>query len=106
MNEPEVSAPNRAVRSALFYNSLHRYRNLLRKLWWLLVVTLVLGLGGAGYVVWVTPPSYVSLGRMIMSIKINTSGGTGSSFTEELNNFLGTQGALMKSAGPWSWTSA
>ena len=99
MNETEVSAPNRAVRSAVFYNSLHRYRNLLRKLWWVLVGTLLLGLGIAAYLVWITPASYVSFGRMIMSIKINTTGGTGSSFTEELNNFLGTQAALMKSAG-------
>src|SRR5436309_788287 len=98
MNETDVpAAPNRAVRSAQFYNYLHRYRNLLRKRWWVLPITILLGLGIQAAWLWKAPPRYFSVGRMIMSIKITTSTGTGSGFAEEFSNFLGTQAALMKS---------
>ena len=41
------------------------------------------------------PPTFASVGRMIVSIKLNIA--EGSVYTEELSNFLGTQAALMQS---------
>jgi polysaccharide biosynthesis transport protein len=98
MNETDAPAPNRSARSAHFYNHLHRYRNLLRKRWWVLPITILLGMAIQAVRLWNTPPSYFSVGRMIMSIKITTTTGTGTGFAEELSNFLGTQRELMLSA--------
>jgi len=58
---------------------------------------IIIGLGVQAYRVMTAKPAFVSVGRMIMSIKITTTG-TGTGFTEEFFNFLGTQQALMKSA--------
>ena len=44
---------------------------------------------------WCSAPAFASLGRMIVSIKLNIA--EGSVYTEELSNFLGTQAALMQS---------
>src|SRR5712691_2905369 len=99
MHEPAVPAsPNRSARSTRFFNYWHRYRSLLRKRWWVLPITIVLGLGIAGYWQWHLPPSFVSMSRMMVSIKIQIpTGAVGPGYTEELSNFLGTQVALMKS---------
>lgn len=98
MNDIDAPASSRSARSTRFFNYLYRYRNLLVKRWWVLPITIVLALGIQTFRVWNTPPSYASFARMIMNIKINTVQGTGTGFTEEFSNFLGTQQALMKSA--------
>ncbi len=90
-----TTAHDRLNRSTRLFNHFHRYRNVLRRRWWVLPLTLCLGLGIAGFRLWQSPPSYLSFGRMIVNIKITIS--TGSVYSEELSNFLGTQAALMKS---------
>jgi uncharacterized protein involved in exopolysaccharide biosynthesis len=67
----------------------------LREKWWLLVLGAIMGSGIASGLVWYAPPAFVSVGRMIVSIKLNIA--EGSVYTEELSNFLGTQAALMQS---------
>ena len=62
----------------------------------MLVLGVVAGLAIAGVFVWYAPPSFASVARMIVSIKLNIA--EGSVYTEELSNFLGTQAALMQSA--------
>jgi capsular exopolysaccharide synthesis family protein len=91
-----TSSPDRSGRSARFFNRLHRYKNVVRRLWWALPLTIVLALGVQLYRLWQAPPAYVSVGRMIVSIKIQIP--AGSVYTEELSNFLGTQVALMRSS--------
>jgi capsular exopolysaccharide synthesis family protein len=91
-----TSSPDRSGRSARFFNRLHRYKNVVRRLWWVLPLTIVLALGVQLYRLWQAPPAYVSVGRMIVSIKIQIP--AGSVYTEELSNFLGTQVALMRSS--------
>lgn len=98
MSEHEQHSTSRSARSAHFFNYLHRYRLLLRKRWWVLLITLVLGLGVQALLIWKTPPTYISQGRMIMNIKITSTTGTGTGFSEEFSNFLGTQQQLMRSA--------
>jgi succinoglycan biosynthesis transport protein ExoP len=49
----------------------------------------------AGARLWSAAPLLASVGRMIVSIKLNIA--EGSVYTEELSNFLGTQAALMQS---------
>lgn len=91
-----TTSPDRSLRSARFFNRLHRYKNVVRRLWWVLPITILLALGVQLYRLWQAPPAYVSLGRMIVNIKIQIP--TGSVYTEELSNFLGTQVALMRSS--------
>ena len=97
MND-QVDQPrtDRSTSRAHFHARLSRYRSLLRRKWWVLVL-------GAIWWDWPSraassgpqPPSFASVGRMIVSIKLNIA--EGSVYTEELSNFLGTQAALMQS---------
>jgi polysaccharide biosynthesis transport protein len=72
-----------------------RYLALLRRRWWLLVLTISLGLCGAAWFVSQQPPAYLSSGRMMVSGQIRF--GEGAQYTEELLNFFGTQVELMQS---------
>jgi capsular exopolysaccharide synthesis family protein len=98
MNDQPAPVADRSQRSARFFNYLHRYKNLLRKRWWVLPITIAVGVTIEGFRVWKAPPSFVSMGQMIMSIKITTST-TGTGYSEEYQNFLGTQVGLMRSPG-------
>ncbi len=78
-----------------FQAKLDRYRDLLLRRWWVLLVGVALGLAGVALVSWWQPTAFVSVGRMIVSIKLAIP--EGSVYNEELGNFLGTQAALMQS---------
>src|SRR5207237_2960154 len=85
----------RSVVKARFLAKFGRYANLLRRKWWVLVLGVGLGTV-AQLVLWrLSPASFNSQGRMIVSIKLAIP--EGSVYTEELSNFLGTQAALMQS---------
>ena len=96
MNDQAVHASHdRSTSRAHFHARVSRYKNLLLEKWWVLVLGAVVGLAIQTALVWFQPPSFVSVGRMIVSIKLNIA--EGSVYTEELSNFLGTQAALMQS---------
>lgn len=84
-------ATTKAVSVARFSH----YKELLLRRWWLLAVGLTVGLGVGAAFWWCHPPVFVSVGRMIVSIKLAIP--EGSVYSEELGNFLGTQAALMRS---------
>src|SRR5947207_6176606 len=94
MNDQNVS-PTGPTSKAVFLARLDRYKNLLRRKWWILVFGTTLGLLIQGALSRLESPSFVSVGRMIVSIKLAIP--EGSVYTEELTNFLGTQAALMQS---------
>lgn len=79
---------------ARFFSKMHRYRNLFRRRWWVLVICIGLALAAMVAYIRFSPPEYVSVGQMIVSVKLNIQ--QGSLYTEELGNFLGTQAALMQ----------
>jgi capsular exopolysaccharide synthesis family protein len=87
---------DRSASKAHFEARSVRYRNLLKERWWVLVLAALIGLAIQGGIVWYQPPSFVSIGRMIVSIKLAIP--EGSVYTEELSNFLGTQAELMRSS--------
>src|SRR5674476_842966 len=89
-----ATAHDRHAWGRKFFSRVQRYRNLLLRRWWVLVVCLVLALGIEAVHIRFTPPEFISEGQMIVSIKVNTQ--QGSLYTEELGNFLGTQAALMQ----------
>jgi len=72
-----------------------RYLILVRNRWWLLLLTVSLGLCAAAWYVSQQPPAYLSTARMMVSGQIRLN--DGAQYTEELFNFFGTQVELMKS---------
>jgi capsular exopolysaccharide synthesis family protein len=74
---------------------LFRFGIVLKRLWWVPLLTVSLGLAGAAWFISNSPPSYLSTGRMMVSGKINIT--EGSMYSEELLNFFGTQIELMQS---------
>jgi succinoglycan biosynthesis transport protein ExoP len=72
-----------------------RFSLVLKRLWWIPLLTVSIALAGAAWFISNTPPSYLSTGRMMVSGKINIS--EGSMYSEELLNFFGTQIELMQS---------
>ncbi|MBN2507216.1 MAG: polysaccharide biosynthesis tyrosine autokinase [Verrucomicrobia bacterium] len=93
--QPIALTPDRPARAAQFYARLNRYRVLLQRRWWVLLTGVLMALMALGAYLWLSPPSYISVGKMIVSIKLTIP--DGSVYSEELNNFLGTQAALMES---------
>jgi succinoglycan biosynthesis transport protein ExoP len=92
--EPSLVTHDRSAWTARFFARLQRYRNLLVKRWWVLIICAGLAAGGEAVYLWLSPPKYVSVGQMIVGIKLNIE--QGALYTEELGNFLGTQAELMK----------
>lgn len=100
MNEaPAPLTENRSVRSARFQNHLHRFKNQVRRRWWVVPLAVLIGLGFQGYRLYTAPPAFTSQGRMILNIRVQTSTGAGNSYSEfgEMNNFFNTQMQLMMS---------
>ncbi len=81
--------------AAHFFARLGRYRSLLRRRGWLLLVTTLLALGVQAIIIRASKPMYLSSGRMIVAIKLSIP--EGAVYTEELSSFYGTQTELMKS---------
>jgi capsular exopolysaccharide synthesis family protein len=95
MNEEQgLVTHDRSAWTARFFSRLHRYRNLFRRRWWVLVVCMGLALAAMVAYIRNAPTEYVSVGQMIVSIRLNIQ--QGSLYSEDLGNFLGTQAALMQ----------
>jgi capsular exopolysaccharide synthesis family protein len=95
MNEEQnLAAPDRPRLTAQFFARIHRYRNLIFTHWWVLVVCAGLGVGIMALYIKLASPKFLSIGQMIVNIKLNIE--QGAFYTEDLNNFLGTQAALMQ----------
>jgi uncharacterized protein involved in exopolysaccharide biosynthesis len=73
-----------------------RFLAFLLRLWWVPVLTLLLGLGGAIAFILLNPPTFVSSGRMWETVKLRLPEGT--LFSEDIQNFLGTQAELLRSS--------
>jgi polysaccharide biosynthesis transport protein len=68
----------------------------LLKYWWVPVLTLTLGLSaGIAYLRWM-PPSFVSIARMWEPERVRLPEGT--LFSEDMQNFIGTQSELLQSS--------
>jgi len=81
------TTPDRSAARARFLGRFQRYGNLLRNKWWILVLGIVLGVA-VQLVLWqYATPSFTSVGRMIVNIKLAIP--EGSVYTEEWANFRG-----------------
>lgn len=85
-HSPAPQQPKFRVQKLLFF---------LRKYWWIPVVTLGLSLVTAIVIFFLTPPTFVSYGSMWETEKLRLP--DGAAFTEDRDNYLGTQAELMRS---------
>ncbi|MGV3531021.1 MAG: GumC family protein [Chthoniobacteraceae bacterium] len=74
---------------------LYRYFLVLKRRWWIAVLTTLAGVGVAIWCAQNLPPSYMSVARMMVSGRINLAEGV--TYTEEAGNYFGTQAELMES---------
>jgi capsular exopolysaccharide synthesis family protein len=94
-NLTESATHNRSREKAHFLASFHRYKGLLARKWWIPALCVISGLVTVWSLSWYGPPTFISVGRMIVSTKLSTQ--EASAYSEEMNNFLGTQANLMQS---------
>jgi capsular exopolysaccharide synthesis family protein len=80
-----------------FLTRLPRYKYLLRKRWWVLAVTVAIGLLGAAWRVASLPQLFVSTSRLMVTGKMSFHEES-ASYNEEASNFFGTQIEWMRSA--------
>lgn len=90
----EKSTP--ASWSNSFVTRLHRYKSLLLRRWWIPVLTICVGLFVEAFLIYQTPPSFLSNSKMMLAGKLNMS--QGAVYSEDTLNFYGTQIQLMQSS--------
>jgi capsular exopolysaccharide synthesis family protein len=90
-----TNPPVMASWSAAFLTKLHRYRALLRRRWWVLLVIVSISCVFQGVTLLRTPDSYRSEARMMVSPRMQFSDRV--NYNEEYSRFFGTQVALMQS---------
>jgi succinoglycan biosynthesis transport protein ExoP len=96
MQAPAPERQTAASWSTAFITRLHRYKSLLLRRWWIPVLTICLGLFVEAWIIYQTPPSFLSAGKMILAGKLNIS--QGAVYSEDSQNFYGTQIQLMQGA--------
>lgn len=96
MQIPAVEKFTPATWSTSFITRLHRYKTLLLRRWWIPVLTICLGLFVEAWITYQTPPSYLSQSKMMMPGQLRIP--QGAVYSEESQNFFGTQIQLMQSA--------
>ncbi len=85
-----------AAWSAALITRLHRYKALLVRRWWIPVFTVCLGVFVEAWLIYQTPPSFLSASKMMLAGKLNIA--QGAVYSEDSVNFYGTQIQLMQSA--------
>jgi uncharacterized protein involved in exopolysaccharide biosynthesis len=95
----QASAPDRPATGSWtnsFITRLHRYKALLLRRWWIPVLTICLGLFVQAWLIYQTPPSFLSTSKMMLAGKVNIA--QSAVYSEDNVNFYGTQIQLMQSA--------
>ena len=75
---------------------LYRYRNIVRRHWWILMLTIGIGLILEGYVLFTTPQLFDSLSQLVIREELIRDNNTGS-FQDTTPNFVGTAIEQLKS---------
>jgi uncharacterized protein involved in exopolysaccharide biosynthesis len=94
MNEPiPFQAGDRASGAAQFFSRVQRYKSLLKRRWWIILLTVGIAVGAQTYRASKTPLTYVSKAQMIVGNRTPLTEAAGSTYDE---NFVGTTIALLK----------
>jgi succinoglycan biosynthesis transport protein ExoP len=81
--------------STAFVTRIHRYKSLLKRRWWIPCLTVCLGLFVEAWLIFQTPPSFLSTSKMMLAGKLNVN--STAVYSEDNVNFYGTQIQLMQS---------
>ncbi len=95
----QAAAPHHSSAASLssgLITRLYRYKSLLLRRWWIPVLTICLGLFVQAWLIYQTPPSFLSASKMMLAGKLNIS--QNAVYSEDNINFFGTQIQLMQSA--------
>jgi succinoglycan biosynthesis transport protein ExoP len=95
MEAPIAERSTPAAWSTALITRLHRYKSLLQRRWWIPVLTICLGLFVEAWMIYQTPPSFLSTSKMMLGGKLNIN--QGAVYSEDNVNFYGTQIQLMQS---------
>ncbi|MEP6808715.1 MAG: polysaccharide biosynthesis tyrosine autokinase [Chthoniobacterales bacterium] len=96
MQAPAPDRPTTAPWTTSFITRLHRYKSLFRRRWWVLLLTVSLGLFIQAWLIYQSPPQFLSTSKMMLAGKLNLS--QGAVYSEDSVNFYGTQIQLMESS--------
>lgn len=92
---PNSNRRPRADSTARFFAQWHRYKKLLRTCWWVPLLAMVLMMGVQWLLLQRAGRLYVSTGQMIVNVKLSIP--SQNTYSEEFENFFGTQVTLMQS---------
>ena len=96
MQAPALDRPTSGSWTTSFITRLHRYRSLLLRRWWIPLLTICLGVFVQAWLIYQTPPSFLSTSKMMLAGKVNIA--QSAVYSEDTVNFYGTQIQLMQSA--------
>ena len=95
MQDPATEHSSPASITTSIVTRLHRYKALLIRRWWILLLTTCLGLFAAAWMIYQAPNAFLSSSKMMVEGKLNLA--QNAVYSEDTNNFYGTQIQLMQS---------
>ncbi len=95
MQTPALERSSPATVTTAIITRLHRYKALLLRRWWIPVLTICLGLFIGAWMIYQAPNAFLSTSKMMVAGKLNLS--QNAVYSEDTNNFYGTQIQLMQS---------
>ncbi|HEY8671245.1 MAG TPA: hypothetical protein VIL63_10435, partial [Terriglobales bacterium] len=95
MPTPALERSTPASITTALITRLHRYKALLVRRWWIPVLTVCLGLFVGAWMIYQAPNAFLSTSKMMLAGKLNLS--QNAVYSEDANNFYGTQIQLMQS---------
>jgi succinoglycan biosynthesis transport protein ExoP len=95
MQTPALERSSPASIATALITRLHRYKALLIRRWWIPLLTTCLGIFVGAWVIFQAPNAFLSTSKMMLAGKLNLS--QNAVYSEDSNNFYGTQIQLMES---------
>ncbi len=95
MQTPALERSTPATITTAIITRIHRYKALLLRRWWIPVLTICLGLFVGAWMIYQAPNAFLSTSKMMVAGKLNLS--QNAVYSEDTNNFYGTQIQLMQS---------
>src|ERR1700761_5492494 len=95
MDHPVADRTSPASITTSIVTRLHRYKALLLRRWWIPLLTTCLGLFVGAWMIFQAPNAFLSTSKMMVAGKLNLA--QNAVYSEDTNNFYGTQIQLMQS---------